>query len=1143
MRHLGWLVVLVIAGCGADPAGTVGGGDVAGQDTARGSLEFQGRVSMGTPVAGATVRALINAEDGSWVEVSTGLTDAAGVFEVMVPGDRVHRPLRLIAEGPAAQYTEAADGATATLGASGRLMVDLESAATREGTVVQLSAWTTLAGCAADAYAKGHQVDGVIGWTEAMLLARRRVRDHLAGAQELDLAAAAPSDLSMGPWPYPNPSTTLGLAATGLSALVRFGEEPGTSAALVGLLCRDLSDGLFDGLESVDGGPEPLTAPPGYPHLDPDTTRYALAAATHAFLGTPRDASGLATEELAVTGGYYETISFDDGPLYPPAPAPTRFDPLPPALAFTTDSPPEDAPVGGPFTLTVTGDDPWGTVLVRFEETEPGGLLAPDAAGTPDVRALEVIPEELGIQGSLRFIFSGTDPQGNTAEISRRLLVDTVEPTATVVAPDPETCHETWTTPVVLAVTDEGSGVFAVEAEDGSPCALSKGDEWACPPPAQGAESATYLAADAAGNITAVTVWFCPDLEAPLVTFGAPAGLGFWGPDFPTITVTLSDPAGVSDWTVKDGADVIVPLAADAATPNSVLLTLALPDEGDALAWSVEATDGHGNQGTTALALVHDTVPPEYATTTPEIPLGSAWKVSFRVGVTDALSGVSSVTVLSDGAWTVTPEEAGVVHVEGIPELPPAGPGVMIPVELEATDLVGNVSTHGIGVLHDDAPPIITWHTTGFVDETDCTVAPGIDGPLYSCAGAAVLLGPEACAPDCPPIRKLASRLSYQDPGDIATQNLPSLHLEIHDLLPGEMVDPGGQYPVTLSWSFTRDGAALAGGEALLSDLLGHDLQIPFSSEHLFGLPAGEATFAPDTYPDTVEIVASDAAGNPVTMEIPLDLDVLPPLLHVTTVGGAADGAPPSVLAAAFLAGEPADIAGVEDVEAVRLTLTNLSELPVAMELGDPPEHRLQYAVGSAYLRGNPAAGLCAPGACLYATGPPDPPSWDPTSCQGPMVLDWALLPEATAGLSMVLDDIDGALEWTGDDVILPGGAAVDVVLTVSLAEIPKVTPTEETPVWAGGDFEEHAVHFIVDATEEWAFCGVTLQFAAAFEVSPALRLLRSRTPLDTSALLVARKNPQGATIMADMLDVGWDRVHEATWPHVALPPDVSAGW
>jgi len=1138
------LALVWVVGCGSSTVGSIAG-DIAGEDVAGSSLTLQGRVSLGTPVSGATVRALINEEDGSWREVSVGLTDAAGIFEVRVPGDRVHRPLRVVAEGAAAMYIEAADGATATLGEAGRLMVDLESAGTHEGTVVQLSAWTTLAGCVADAYVEGHQVGGVVGWTEAVLLAQLRVRDHLAGAQELDLTGTAPSDLSLGPWPYPNPSTTLGLAAAGMSRLVRAGDDAsGTSAALVGLLCRDLSDGLFDGLESVDGGPGLLAPPPNYPPLNADTTRYALAAATHAFIGTAHDASGLSADELAVPGGYYETISFDDGPLYPPTPAPTRFDPQPPTLAFTADSPPEDTAVSGPFTLTVTGEDPSGTVLVRFEATEPGGLLPPDAAGTPDARALEVDPGDLGIQGPLRFIFSGTDPQGNTAQLSRQLLVDTLGPTAAVLAPAPNACHEAWTDPVILAVTDDGSGLLDVAAEDGTPCALSKGDEWACPPPPQGAESATYQATDAAGNSTAVTVWFCPDLVPPVVTFGAPAALGFWGPAYPTITVTLEDPAGVSAWTVTDGETVLVPLAVDTTAPDTVVLTLALPDAGDALAWTVEATDGHANQGTTPLALVHDTTPPDYATTpTPESPLGSAWKVSFRIGVADAQSGLAAVTVLSDGAWTVTPEGDGVMHVEGVPALPPDGPGSVIPIELEATDLVGNVGAREIDVLNDDAPPVITWHTTGFVDETDCAVAPGEDGPIYTCAGAAVLLGPDACDPDCPPIRKLASRLTDQSPGDIVAQNLPSLHLEVHDVLPPGMVDPDGQYPVLLSWVFTRDGAALTSGETVLSDLLGHDAQIAFSAASLFGVPAVEATFAPSTIPDAVEITATDAAGNPVAMEIALDLDILPPLLHVTTLGGAADGAPPSTLAAAFLAGEPASIAGAEDIEAVRLTLANLSELPVAMDLGAPPKHRLQYAVGSAYLRGNPAAGICAPGACLYATGPPDPPSWEPSDCQGPMVLDWALLPEADAGLMMVIEDLGGVLEWDGENAVLPGGASVDVVISVSLTTVPAVTPAEETLIWDGGGFVEHVVHFIADATEEWAFCGMTLQFAAAFELSPALRLLRSRTPLDTSDLLVARTNPQGTTTMADLIDVGWDRVHEATWPHVALPPDVSGGW
>ena len=1042
MRSLGWVAVaLALAGCGAGvTGGDQGHGDAATQDGAANELELQGRVSLGTAVAGATVRALVNEEDGSWREVADAISDDGGIFVVTVPGDRVHRPLRLVATGAAAQYTEAADGATSTLGGAGRLVVDLESATTHEGTIVHLSGWTTLAGCAAEAYAAGHQIDGVMGWTEAMLLARRRIRDHLAGAADLDLPSTAPSDLSLGPWPYPNSSTTLGLAETGLSGLVRFQEGPkGTSAALLDLLCRDLSDGLFDGLESVDGRPMALTAPPGVPALDPDTTRYALAAATHGFLGSPRDASGVAGAELAVPGGYYETISFDDGPLYPPTASPTGFDPLPPTLAFTADSPIEDAPVSGPFVLTVTGKDPGGTVLVRFEATDPGGLLPPDDAGAPDLRALEVDPVELGVQGPLRFLFIGVDPQGNAAEISRRLLVDTIGPATTVIAPDPGICHETWDEAVVLEVTDAGSGVATVETEDGVPCAPSKGDEWACPAPPPGAVSATYLTSDAAGNVTPATVWFCLDLEAPAVTFGAPSELGFWGPAYPTITATMTDPAGISAWEVLDGGVPVVPLAVDAADPQTLILTLALPDDADAISWSIEGTDGQGNAGATPLTLVHDAF-----------------------------------------------------------------------------------------------PPVLTWHTTSFVDEADCAVSPGAEGPVYACAGSTVLLGPDACAPACPPIRKLASRLSYQSPGDLEAWNLPSLHFEIHDVLPGQMVDPGGVYPVTLSWAFSLEGAPLTSGQALLSNTLGTTFEIPLSAETLFGVPAEDATLAPATIPDAVEIIATDSAGNSTSLGIPLDIDILPPLLYVTTAA--------SELGAA-LDEEPADIAGDDDVEATRLTLTNLSGLPVALELGDAPEHRIQFAVGSAYLRGDPAAGICAPGACLYEAGPPDASSWDPAGCQGPIVLNWALLPEDDAALSVSLDDPDGVLQWSGGEAILPGGAAVDAVVSVSLAKIPAVAPGEVLPVWVDGAWEEHTVRFLEEGVEEWAFCGMTLQFAAAFEISPALRLLRTRTPLDASELQLVRTNPQGSTAMIDVLDVGWDRVHEATWPLIPMPPDVSAGW
>ncbi|MBM4370781.1 MAG: hypothetical protein FJ098_03960, partial [Deltaproteobacteria bacterium] len=232
------------------------------------AVPLDGRVSLGSPVDHAQVVARIRMPDGTWEPISEALTAADGVFRVWVPVAHAHRPLRLTASGANAGYLEAADGGLALLGPTGWLSVDLENAAEHEAAAVHLTAWTTLAACLADAYQQGFGEGAPGGWTEAVLLSRLRIRDHLDGGGVLALESTGPSDLAAGPWPWPSGGTTLGLADTALSVLARQSGSPaGTSAALLGLLCRDLSDAVFDGFESEKDKPSPLAPEEGLPTL------------------------------------------------------------------------------------------------------------------------------------------------------------------------------------------------------------------------------------------------------------------------------------------------------------------------------------------------------------------------------------------------------------------------------------------------------------------------------------------------------------------------------------------------------------------------------------------------------------------------------------------------------------------------------------------------------------------------------------------------------------------------------------------------------------------------------------------------------------------------------------------------------------
>jgi len=1160
MRQFGLLAtVLVLAGCGSSEVGGYGGpGDASGQDAPGDGLVIQGRVALGTPVAGATVRALINNEDGTWQEVSSGLTNDHGIFSVVVPNDRIHRPLRLVADGAAAQYEEAADGATATLGADGRLVTDLESAAAREGTVVHVTTWTTLAGCVADAYVMGHQVGGVIGWTEAMLLARLRVRDHLAGDHELDLLATAPSDLSGGPWPYPNPSTTLGLAAAGLSRIVRFSDGPqGTSAELVGWLCRDLSDGLFDGIETAEAGPRPLNSLPGKSttDIDSDTTRFTLAAATHAFLGSPRDGSGVTPAELAAPGEYYENISFDDGPLYPAEPPATRFDPIPPTLTFTADSPEEGAFVSAPVILTVTGTDPYGPVLISFDGTASPGPLAPDDASTPDTRSLAIDPADFEIQGARTFQFSGSDPQGNEASIERSLILDSHAPGISVIDPDQDGCAAAWPDALVLTVTDHESAVASVSSGAGG-CTATVDDLWTCPVPGGGAPMTTVSAADAAGNEATIDVWLCKDKEPPTISFGPFDDVAWWGPEQTTLVVEITDPSGVGEWeaTAPDGT-MITPSSTQAIA-DGIALSFALPDDATAFDLTVRATDPIGNERIAAAALSYDDTPPLFDAGVPASALGSVSTVTFLVSLSDEQSGVAELVVTSQGIWTVTeelpgelPEGTAFYRVSGKPvvDVPPAP---TLAVDLVGRDAVGNEGGHVVVVQMDLTPPVLELAWSEFQDETGCSGSLDDDGDLvYTCPGPWVELSDDACADGCPPIVKLASRLGHEGPDDVELNNLPSIGLGIEDTCP--LQDPA-PCTMTFSWTFFRGAEVLLTGTyedpiAALPLGDGHLLYgglILLGAEGMFGVPAEEADFSEASTPNRLVISATDAGGNTGVLDLDLDITILPPpvLFHWTshadpTIQAMEDAAPSDL--AAYL-DTPASalnmVAGDPDVEVGQFILTNPTTLPVVLEITEVPTHELMWIQQEGYLGYMETFGACLPGACRYAEG-----DWDQVnpiggSCEAPMIWSADIGPTVETAVTADVLDPDGILDWSEEGFLLPPGASVAARIGVSLAPVPALLPVEDMLVSYNGGLVPAQIHFL-DVPDQWAICGDEPGSWIRYRTTPALSRVQSSTEAGTDALQIVARNPGAEAAVPTDHSAGWNLIYLNQWPvNLTLP-------
>ena len=1170
MKRTGWLLLAgLLVGCGSS---AVDGNDLISEDGDPGdSTTLNGRVTLGTPVDRATVRAWALHLDGEWKEVSHTTTNADGVFKILVPAGKVYQPLRLIATGVDAQYHEVSDGALETLGPDGRLMVDLEEAKCHEGNVVHLNAWTTLAACLASGYSRGHQIHPPPTWTEATSVARLRIRDHLAGEQILDLALTGPSDLSRGPWPYPNPSTTLGLAAAGLSVMARTEFEPeATTAELVTWLCLDISDGLFNGKRRPpEEGEEDMPSLSLPELIDADTTRYALAAATHAFLGSTANESGVSPDMIAGLGDFYDVVSMDDGLIYYEFDPPTRFDPFPPILEFTDDTPAEGAALAAPFTITVNGADPFGPVGISFDGTASPGPLTADLEPQDNARVLEVDPDLFTIQGTTAFLFSGTDVAGNETSIERTFILDSHAPVMSVVTPDQLECHDSWPEAILLSVTDAEGGLAAVALESGMPCEATSGDLWSCPPPTATEEATTVTASDLAGNETEVVVWLCRDNDPPAISFGAIEDLDWWGPSFPMdyVIVQITDPSGIASWTTADAEAPVDPDSTESIT-DGVSLTFPLAEEGP-FSLTVTAKDSLENETTRTKSLLWDDEPPVFdddvQTTT---VIGSLQKIKFFVSVADQHSGLAKVEVISAGFWNDSEEfipepniDPMVFQVSGTPVLEQPYDD-LVEIEVEATDMAGNQSQHLIPVLMDLSIPDSSWSPTYVYDETDCLAEFNDNGELvYDCPSPTEMLSPESCEDVCPPVVKLASRLDYdaETLAGIYTKQIPKLEFLVYDICP--LDDPApDQCPMFYSWTFFHGDTALISHELVAEhigkdeifingeyhDQLVYNEAIFMGAEDLFGVPAGEADFGESNIPDRVVVSFTDAGGNMQTREIKLDITILPPPVFLTwTTHSDTEiqetwGAAPSTLTSVLESEEHImdQVAGSPGVEAAGFTLYNPTTVPVLADFPVVPTHLLDVFTREGYLGNYSLPEGCSDSTCAYATGPLDEIDFSAGICEAAVIFETDMV-NTTSPVTVEFLDPDGTLEWDDGWLLLPAGSATEGGLRVSMESIPEVLPVEtEQAYWAAdGSFVDVQLHFLA-GPDQWAACGMSEQAARRFRTTPVLRAVHSHTATE-SDLQLATRNLGAESWGITNRPMSWYVSYINQWPANNTPPSL----
>jgi hypothetical protein len=365
-------------------------------------------------------------------------------------------------------------------------------------------------------------------------------------------------------------------------------------------------------------------------------------------------------------------------------------DTVPPRL--TIISPSEGLITNSP-TITVAGtvDDPEATVRLGW-----GGPKIPIVNGTFTTQVA------LFWEGINTITITAMDIYGNSSYIVVKVARDTVPPQISVSNPVEGMAVNTPDLNVTGSVIDQNKDTVTVEVNNGSPQLLTftgsnfSGTVTLSP----GINTLGFNAIDKAGNSTRITRSVTLDIDTPVVSITSPiSGAILSG----TATITGESHDGTS-------GIASVALFVDGQlqfTLNQLSFSFTLDTSllaSDLHTITVRATDGAGNQAEASVSVTVDNTAPNVAIIAPVPGTFVSGLITVSVQVSDAISGVASVSLYVDG-------QLQAILIQPPFNLPlntlPFASGTHT-ITARAVDNSGNLADAVILILFDHAPPSVS---------------------------------------------------------------------------------------------------------------------------------------------------------------------------------------------------------------------------------------------------------------------------------------------------------------------------------------------------------------------------------------------------------------------------------------------------
>ena len=678
-----------------------------------------GRVLAARPVRDADVTLVAFSGLAPGLVLGSGRTDADGQFQVTVDVPGYDDLVLVRVGGPDARLPSMIGGADELFGEGEELATLVHYTDGKATPPVLVTALTTLGVPLAQARLKTSAADAV---SSAMRDLLEHVFRPLPPGQ--DARDVAPEDVTTLASSGPDAVVAVGLVHAGLAQQAK---DLGVSMpALLRALGRDLRSGVFDGKDEVGAAISVGGTP-----IDLDATRWRLAAAVDAFLGGPSNASGLDYDDLAADGGLYDDLSEDTGPLYPAGEAAETYDPAPPKLSFVEPTPAEDAWQTHAFAAVVHAEDK--SLPVTFVVEAPA--VSADALTATSNTATVTLTASAFEPGPLTLTVKGTDAAGNSATVTRTVLVDASEPEVAIVSPVDGAVVSGAALTVSGTASDTGSGVAAVTVLVGASTTLVDVVDgvWSTEVTLPGASAKIdVLATDVAGNVGTTYASVGLDTTPPIVEVGSPeAGHPYRSEGTKVEAKVVDDESGIASATATVG-DAVVPLALAAASASGFV---ALPEAEGPAEVVVAATNGAGVATQVTVPVIVDDSVPTCTSHVLGVKTGSTrWVTSANAplvitGLHDngppnglAIKGYVKVTGdIPEVSMPFTEDEPDITVPLDLSPLLPAGQ-----LALTLADVAGNAWTGTFDVALDDEPPdlvVTSPADNSFVSGAEVTVS------------------------------------------------------------------------------------------------------------------------------------------------------------------------------------------------------------------------------------------------------------------------------------------------------------------------------------------------------------------------------------------------------------------------------------